>query len=106
MDIAKKIDPWTLFTSSYLQEDIPYKTKKPISVPIPKNVIGKVNLNIDDSIAIALDKKDNTKRVSTTVSKKTESNTIYGADCFPSCIAIWRIFEMQQILLWEQMQLG
>jgi hypothetical protein len=50
-----------------LHDDIPFTAAKTISVTIPINNIGKIDLYIDDNIAIALDMQDNIQRVTKTV---------------------------------------
>jgi hypothetical protein len=66
---------WTLFDQLSntldkplaLPESIPFHQTKHLSVNIPINDIGKVNIYIDDSIGIAPDLDDNVNRVSSAI---------------------------------------
>jgi hypothetical protein len=48
----------------HLSNDIQFREAKPMSVEIPPNDIGKVDIYIDDTIGLALDINDNVRRVS------------------------------------------
>jgi len=51
----------------YLAEAIPYAQAKPMAVPVPTCKIGKSEVYIDDFLPVALDKGDNSYRVSAAV---------------------------------------
>jgi hypothetical protein len=54
-------------TCHYLPQVIPFAKSQALSVNIPTNNIGKIDLYIDDNTAIILEEKDNVKRVTNAI---------------------------------------